>query len=389
MAWELNNSKISTVISDLCDEGFAGLTGAVVTLLNEAMKLDRTRHLQVAPYERSDDRQGYANGYKPKTVKSKHGELQLQIPQVRDSVEDFYPNCLEKGIRSERALKASLAEMYIQGVSTRKVKKITESLCGYEVSSSQVSRVTKELDEQFELWRTRPISKMVYLIFDARYEKVRHGGHVIDNAVLIGYGIDESGKKHVLGVSVSLSEAEVHWRNFFESLVKRGLHGTELIVSDAHSGLKAARRAVFPSIPWQRCQFHLQQNAQSYVPKLSMKKSVAKDIRDIFNAPNLNEAKRLHQLTIDKYRAKAPKLSEWMESNLIEGFNTFQLPEEHWIRLRTSNLAERINKEIKKRTKIVGIFPNCNSCLRLVTAMLVELDEEWSLQKPYLKMTDL
>ena len=389
MAWEVNDNKISTVISDLCDEGFDGITGAVVTLLNEAMKLDRARHLQVAPYERSDDRQGYANGYKPKTVKSKHGELQLQVPQVRDSEEDFYPNCLEKGIRSERALKASLAEMYIQGVSTRKVKKITESLCGYEVSSSQVSRVTKELDEQFKLWRTRPIGKMVYLIFDARYEKVRHGGHVIDNAVLIGYGIDESGKKHVLGVSVSLSEAEVHWRNFFESLVKRGLHGTELIVSDAHSGLKAARRAVFPSIPWQRCQFHLQQNAQSYVPKLSMKKSVAKDIKDIFNAPNLNEAKRLLQLTVDKYRAKAPKLSDWMENNLIEGFNTFQFPEEHWIRLRTSNLAERINKEIKKRTRIVGIFPNCDSCLRLVTAMLVETDEDWSLQKPYLKMIAL
>ena len=389
MAWEVNDNKISTVISDLCDEGFDGITGAVVTLLNEAMKLDRARHLQVAPYERSDDRQGYANGYKPKTVKSKHGELQLQVPQVRDSEEDFYPNCLEKGIRSERALKASLAEMYIQGVSTRKVKKITESLCGYEVSSSQVSRVTKELDEQFKLWRTRPIGKMVYLIFDARYEKVRHGGHVIDNAVLIGYGIDESGKKHVLGVSVSLSEAEVHWRNFFESLVKRGLHGTELIVSDAHSGLKAARRAVCPSIPWQRCQFHLQQNAQSYVPKLSMKKSVAKDIKDIFNAPNLNEAKRLLQLTVDKYRAKAPKLSDWMENNLIEGFNTFQFPEEHWIRLRTSNLAERINKEIKKRTRIVGIFPNCDSCLRLVTAMLVETDEDWSLQKPYLKMTAL
>ena len=356
MAWEVNDNKISTVISDLCDEGFDGITGAVVTLLNEAMKLDRARHLQVAPYERSDDRQGYANGYKPKTVKSKHGELQLQVPQVRDSEEDFYPNCLEKGIRSERALKASLAEMYIQGVSTRKVKKITESLCGYEVSSSQVSRVTKELDEQFKLWRTRPIGKMVYLIFDARYEKVRHGGHVIDNAVLIGYGIDESGKKHVLGVSVSLSEAEVHWRNFFESLVKRGLHGTELIVSDAHSGLKAARRAVFPSIPWQRCQFHLQQNAQSYVPKLSMKKSVAKDIKDIFNAPNLNEAKRLLQLTVDKYRAKAPKLSDWMENNLIEGFNTFQFPEEHWIRLRTSNLAERINKEIKKSMPIRKVY---------------------------------
>jgi putative transposase len=388
MACEANGIKVSDVIEQLCDEGFDGITNAVISLLNEAMKLDRTRHLHAKPYERSDERQGYSNGYKPKTVNSRLGKLALKIPQVRDSDEEFYPSCLEKGLRSERALKTALAEMYIQGVSTRKVKAITEALCGYEVTSSQVSRITKELDEQFEQWRNRPLGKIRHLLVDARYEKVRHAGHVIDNAVLIAYGIDDAGRKRILGVSVSLSEAEVHWRSFFETLVKRGLHGLELIISDAHSGLKAARQAVFPSVPWQRCQFHLQQNAQSYVPKQSMKKEVANDIKSIFTSPNLVEAKRLLQLTIEKYKTRAPRLSEWMEANIIEGFTIFSFPQEHWKKLRTSNLAERINKEIKRRTKIVGIFPNCNSCLRLVTALLVEMDEEWDQGRNYLNMGD-
>ena len=388
MACETDGSKVGGIIEQLCDEGFDGITGAVITLLNEAMKLDRTRHLQALPYERSDDRQGYANGYKPKTVNSKLGKLTLSVPQVRESDEEFYPSCLEKGLRSERALKAALAEMYIQGVSTRKVKAITEALCGYEVSSSQVRRSTKELDGEFEQWRTRPLGKIRYLMVDARYEKVRHGGHVIDNAVLVAHGIDDEGIKRILGVSVSLSESEVHWRSFFESLVKRGLHGIELIISDAHSGLKAARKSVFPSVPWQRCQFHLQQNAQGYVPKQSMKKAVANDIKAMFTAPNLDEAQRLLQLTTEKYREKAPLLSAWMEENIPEGLTIFSFPQEHWKKLRTSNLAERVNKEIKRRTKIVGIFPNCDSCLRLVTALLVEMDEEWALGRAYLKLGD-
>jgi transposase-like protein len=388
MACEANGTKVGEIIEQLCDEGFDGVTGAVITLLNEAMKLDRSRHLQASPYERSEGRQGYSNGYKPKTVNSRLGKLKLSVPQVRDSEEEFYPGCLEKGLRSERALKAALAEMYIQGVSTRKVRAITEALCGYEITSSQVSRITKELDEQFEQWRNRPLGKIRHLIVDARYEKVRHGGHVIDNAVLIAYGIDDEGRKSILGVSVSLSESEMHWRAFFESMIQRGLHGLELIISDAHSGLKAAKQAVFPSVPWQRCQFHLQQNAQSYVPKQNMKKEVANDIRAVLTAPNLNEAQRLLQLTSDKYREQAPKLSEWMEANIPEGFAVFDFPQAHWKKLRTSNLAERVNKEIKRRTKIVGIFPNCNSCLRLVTALLIEMDEEWGQSRGYLNMSD-
>lgn len=388
MAQETDSNKYASILEQIIDDGMGGMTGVIVTLLNEAMKLDRNRHLQASDYERTSERQGYANGYKAKSIASRLGKLELDIPQVRSSEEAFYPACIEKGLRSERALKATIAEMYIQGVSTRRVQAITERLCGYDVSSTQVSRITKELDSQFEKWRQQPIGKICHLYLDARYEKVRYDGKVIDNAVLIAYGIDCQGCKRILGVSVSLSEQEVHWRAFLESLIARGMHGLELVTSDAHAGLKAAKRAVIPSVPWQRCQFHLQQNAQSYVPKKGMKVTVANDIRSIFNAANKPEAERLLKLFVTKYETSAPKLSQWMEDNIPEGLTVFNFPVEHQKKLRTSNLAERTNKEIKRRTKVVGIFPNVESCLRLVTALLIEIDEDWIQGTRYLKDLD-
>lgn len=277
----VNDRGISGLSEVLFERGFEGLGTAVEILINESMRIERERYLNAGLYERTEARNGYANGFKPKQLKTRLGALNLQVPQVRSG--DFYPSFLERGLRSERALKVSLAEMYIQGVSTRKVSAIIEELCGFEVTSTDVSRASTLLDEEFSLWRTRPLGYYRHLIVDARYEKVRQGGSVVDSAVLIAFGIDGAGKRHVLGVSVSLSEAEVHWRAFFESLVSRGLHGLIGITSDAHTGLKAALRAVFPSVPWQRCQFHLQQNAQKYVPKQSMKKEVAEDIRIICN----------------------------------------------------------------------------------------------------------
>jgi transposase-like protein len=351
-------------------------------LLNEAMLIERNRHLQATPYERTGNRVDYANGFKPKQLKAKLGVLNLSVPQVREG--NFYPSFLEKGIRSERALKVALAEMYVQGVSTRKVTKIIENLCGYEVSSDEVSRAAKLLDEELGRWRSRPLGRFIYLFIDARYEKVRHGGCVIDSAVLIAYGIDEKGIRQVLGVSVSLSEAEVHWRKFLEDLVSRGLYGLTLITSDAHAGLKAALKAVFPSIPWQRCQFHLQQNAQAYVPKQSMKKEVAEDIRGVFNASNQEEAKRLLNLLVVKYAKTAPNLSKWLEGNISEGLSIFNIPSEHRRKLRTSNIAERINKEIRRRTRVATLFPNTASCERLVSAILMEISEEWESGKVYL-----
>lgn len=384
MTMRENYTGLTDLAEVLSEKGMDGLGSAVALLINEAMKIERDRHLNAAAYERTESRNGYSNGFKPKQLKTRVGQLELRVPQVRGC--DFYPSFLEKGLRSERALTLSLAEMYIQGVSTRKVSAILEGMCGFEVTSMDVSRASKALDEEFFIWRTRPLTRYVYLLLDARYEKVRQGGSVVDSAVLVGYGIDAQGMRHVLGISVSLSEAEVHWRAFLESLVSRGLHGLECITSDAHSGLKAALRAVFPSVPWQRCQFHLQQNAQAYVPKLSMKKEVAEDIRNIFNTPNREEANRLLKLAVTKYEKTAPQLSQWMESSIPEGLTVFNFRSCHRRRLRTSNMPERVNREIKKRTKIASIFPSAESCERLVTAILIEISEEWESGKKYLSM---
>lgn len=378
------NSTFYDVLKLLTADGFNGLGEAVRRLINEAMRLERQGHLGVGPYERSEDRQGYANGYKPKTVKTRVGELTFAIPQVRDG--GFYPSSLEKGIRSERALKLALAEMYVQGVSTRRVAQITEQLCGFEVTSSQVSRAAQELDAVLEQWRNRPLGAYPYVFLDARYESVRNNGAVVKSAVLVAIGVSESGKRQILGTSVAISEQEAHWRDFIKTLQARGLHGVKLFISDAHEGLKAARNAVFPSVPWQRCQFHLQQNAQAYVPKQELKKKVAADIRNIFNATSDEEAKRLISQLVVKYEKSAPRLAAWAEENLMEGLTVLQFPADHWRRIRTSNVIERVNEEIRRRTRVAGIFPNDASCLRLVSAVLMEISEDWETGKVYLKV---
>lgn len=386
MTVNMNNTGISDLAQIISNQGMEGLGSAFQLLLNQAMLIERDRFVNAMAYERTETRTGFSNGFKPKVLKTRLGALDLSIPQVRSG--DFYPSFLERGIRSERALSVSLAEMYVQGVSTRKVSAIIEELCGFQVSSSEVSRAAKLLDDELTQWRCRPLRLFKYLILDARYEKVRQGGSVVDSAVLVAFGVDDKGIRHVLGVSVSLSEAEIHWRGFLDSLVSRGLHGLLCITSDAHSGLKAAIRAVFPGVPWQRCQFHLQQNAQSYVPKHSMKKEVAEDIRIIFNASTREEADRLLKLAVIKYEKSAPQLSQWMEVNIQEGLNIFNLKNTHRKKLRTSNLAERVNRELKRRTKVVGIFPSPESCERLVTALLVEISEEWGMGNVYLSMEE-
>lgn len=368
----------------LSEQGFAGMREATEKLLNEVAKLERAAWLGAEPYERSEARRGYANGFKAKTVKSRLGPLALAVPQTRAG--GFYPVSLEKGLRSERALKLALAEMYVQGVSTRKMAAVTEQLCGFEVSSTEVSRAAGALDETLEAWRGRPLGRYRYVFLDARYEKVRCGGEVRDAAVLIAIGVNERGRREVLGVSVALSEAEVHWREFLSALAARGLQGIELIVSDAHEGLKAARRAVWPGVAWQRCQFHLQQNAQAYVPRQAMRREVASAIRAIFNAPDEYEARRLLGAFLKRYAKSAPQLVAWAEQALPEGFAAFAFPEAHRRRLRTSNISERVNKEIRRRTRVATLFPNEASCLRLASAVAMEISEEWVTDRVYLEV---
>jgi transposase-like protein len=279
--------------------------------------------------------------------------------------------------------------MYLEGVSTRKVQDITEKLCGLEISSTQVSRLTQELDEQFEQFRNRPIGEISYLIIDAVYLKVRHNGSVIDMAILLGYGINPEGKREILGASASLSEAEVHWREFFQHLQSRGMKGLRLIISDDHAGMKSARRATFPSVPWQRCQFHLAQNAQSYAPKKSMRVEIAEVMREIFNSPTAEMAQEMKRQAIEKYRKRAPEFAKWLEENVDEGLTVYQFPKEHWKKIRTSNGMERVNREIKRRTRVAVLFPNKESALRLVTGVIIEIHEEWVTGNKYLEMSPL
>jgi transposase-like protein len=368
----------------LAEHGFEGMAQAIEILFNEAMKLQRSEALGARPYQRTAERRGHANGFKPKTVNSRLGTLELQVPQTRGV--EFYPSVLERGVRSERALKLAVAEMYVQGVSTRKVAAITQELCGLDISSMQVSRAAALLDEELEAWRNRPLSEVPYLILDARYEKIRHAGSVVPCAVLVAIGITPDGRRSVLGVSVSLSEAEVHWREFLASLQDRGLHGVRYIVSDDHAGLKQARQARFSGVPWQRCQFHLMQNAMHYVPKVSLRAEVARDLQAVLDAGDRAEAERQLGSVVKKYVTAAPKLANWIEANVPEALTVLELPAAHRRKLRTTNMLERINKEIKRRTRVATLFPNEQAALRLVNAVLVEISEEWETNNNYLTM---
>lgn len=373
---------LGDVLELLVEQGFDGLAQALEILLNEAMKIERTQALHAKPYERTSERRGQANGYKPKTLRTRLGQLDLKVPQTRGV--EFYPSALEKGQRSERALTLALAEMYLQGVSTRKVKPILEQLCGTQVTSSQVSRATQKLDEELEKWRNRPLGEGDYLLLDARYEHVRVAGNVVSCALLVAMAVTPNGQRTLVGASVGLSEAEVYWRDFLASLQARGLHGVKLVISDDHSGLKAALKQRFTGVPWQRCQFHLSQNLLDHLPPSVSQPEASAELKAIFNASNRAEADRLLEIMAQKYRPRAPQLAAWLESDVPEGLTVFIAPLNHRRKLRTNNCLERLNRELKRRTRVASLFPNEASLLRLATALLMETDEEWQTEKRYL-----
>jgi putative transposase len=377
----MTHQRNYTFAEDLAEKGLEAIPEMMRVLINQAMQVERSKYLQANEYERTQDRKGHANGYKPKTVRTRMGEITFAVPQVREG--GFYPSALEKGLRSDRALTITLAEMYVQGVSTRRVKVITEQLCGIEISAMQVSRATAQLDELLQEWRESPFGEITYLYVDARYEKVREDGQVRDAAVLVVSGITPTGERQILGVSVSLTEHEMHWKAYLKAFKDRGLNGVKLVISDDHESLGAARRAVFGSIPWQRCQFHLQQNAGAYLPKQHMRLVVAADIRSVFNAPDRKTAEEYLQAAIQKYAVSAPRLSAWLEDSLSERFSLFDFPLEHRRTVRTTNSLERINKEIRRQMGAVGVFPNEASCLRPDSTLLMETSEEWQIRKRY------
>jgi len=333
----INNFLQDTLINDK-----TALANILTTVFNEAMKAEREKALNATHYEHSSQRQGYANGFKDKNLKTRVGDLKLNVPQTRNLDGGFYPSVLTKGMRSEKSLMLTISEMYLKGVSTRKVNGILKKMGLKKISSTTVSNFTKQLDEEFSIWRDRELGRFVYVQFDALYEKARIDNRVESNAVLVAYGVDYSGVRRVLGISSKVSEAEVHWREFFKSLQKRGLYGLKMITSDAHLGLQAAINTCFTNVPWQRCNFHLQQNASAFVKSKSQKKEVADDIRTIFNDPNKDEALRYLKQFTQKYQDKLPKLTEWANEALVEGLTFFDMPKEHWKRRRmfTSNYRE-------------------------------------------------
>ena len=385
---ERQDTTIEALLEYLIEHGPNDMATVFARAFELAMQIERERFLGAGRYERTAGRQGYANGYKPKRIDTPAGTVSVQVPKTADhDGQPFYPQSLERGRRSVRAVMLAVAEMYIKGVSTRDAEAVMREFGIESLSSTQVSRAAKLLDDELAAWRNRPLGEIKYLILDARYEKMRHGGIIRDAAVLSAVGIGPDERRRVLGVSIALSEAEVHWRAFLESLQARGLRGVEYIVSDDHAGLRAARRAVFGAATWQRCQFHLAQNAIHHAPNLAIRKRIGAELREIWNASNLVKAETALAELVADYRDAAPNLAAWLEENVPEGLAVFSLPTHHRRRMRTSNPMERsVQQELKRRTVKVRVFPNHAALERLVSAVLVEIDDKWAADnKGYIK----
>ncbi len=380
------DNALEALMEQLIENGSEEMASVFAGLFNLAMRIERERFLGAGHYERNPERRGYANGTRPKKLDTPAGTVTLQVPKTADHDEPFYPQALERGRRSCRAVMLAVAEMYVKGVSNRDAEAVMSKFGLESLSSSQVSRAAKLLDAELEAWRNRPLGEIRYLVLDARYEKVREVGVVRDAAVLSAVGIGPDQRRRVLGVSCAVSEAEVHWRGFLESLVARGMRGVAFIVSDDHPGLGAARKAVLGGASWQRCQFHLAQNAIHHAPSLAIRKRIGKELRRVWDAADLKAAEAELERLAESYRDKAAKLALWLEDAIPEGLAVFSLPERHQKRMRTSNPMERsIQQEIKRRTVKVRVFPNEASLERLVTAILVEIDEKWATtDKPYI-----
>ncbi len=357
----------------------------VEAFMQEYLEQEMAVHLGALPYERTEDRRGHRNGTKPRQLNTRVGKLNLSVPQTREG--SFSTELFERYQRSEKAMIACLQQMVIQGVSTRKVTKITQSMCGLDFSKSQVSAICQRLDGEIQAWLNRSLDEAYpYIIVDARYEKIRRDHMIESNAVLIAKGVGMSGKRELLGVHVCSTENETTWSDFFESLIQRGLSGVVLVISDAHSGLVKAVEKHFPGTQWQRCQVHFKKNLMDKVRNRD--KAWLKDrLNDIFMATDkLTAVDRLRQLVGD-LAEKYPAVADLLESDCEDALACLNFPAQHRRRIRTTNSLERFNQEIKRRTRIIRIFPNHASALRLIGALCMEQSEEWLTGKQYLDMT--
>ena len=361
----------------------------VEKVVQQLLEAEMTEHIGAAPYERSATRTGHRNGYKPRALRTRVGTLNLLVPQDREGT--FSTRLFSRYQRNEKALCLALMEMYVEGVSTRKVKEVTEALCGTSFSKSLVSSLAGSLDSELEAWRDRRLEAKAYpyLFVDARYEKVRIGGRVVSQGVLIASGVRDDGFREILAVEVADTESEATYQELFRSLKRRGLSGVQLVVSDDHGGLKAAIARHFQGASHQRCQVHYARNLLGMVGH-ARRKELASDLRAIFAAPDRKQALTIAASVAEKWRKKGnEKVAEHLEEHIEECLSCLAFPEPHRRRIRTTNGLERLSQEIKRRSRVVRIFPNERSCQRLVTALAVEQSEEWITGRRYLDMGEL
>ncbi|RWN91758.1 IS256 family transposase, partial [Mesorhizobium sp.] len=352
-----------------------GFRKVLQTVVQEALEAEMTEAIGAEKGERTTERVGYRSGYYERKLVTRVGVLELRVPQ--DRAGRFSTELFERYQRSEKALVSALVEMYVQGVSTRKVKAITEELCGHSFSASTVSQATARLDEALKAFYERRLAEPYpYLILDARYERAREAGVIASQAVLVAIGVDWEGRRQVLGVELANRESHSSWRAFVAGLKQRGLAGVEFVVSDDHQGLRAAIREVLPEAVWQRCYVHFLRNALDYVPR-KVDDDCLMELRWFYDRRDLAEVKRDLAQWIAKWQAKYPKLVDWVETNIEETLSFYRLPLPHHKHMKSTNMLERLNQEIKRRTLVVRIFPNPQSCLRLVRALAVEIHENW------------
>lgn len=360
------------------------LRGLIQQVVQQVLEAEMDEAVGAQKSERTPDRLGYRSGYYSRTLMTRVGKLELRVPQDRQG--RFRTDVFERYQRSEKALVGALAEMYVQGVSTRKVKAITEELCGHEFSASTISRINQSLDEELEKFAGRQLEEEYpYLILDARYEKVRDEGVIRSQAVLVAIGINWRGRRCVLAAELANRESQSSWKQFLEGLRKRGLNGVLFVASDDHVGLRKAIREVVPEAAWQRCYVHFLRNALDYLPRKADDDCLM-ELRWIYDRRNLEEARRDLTAWLAKWGTRYPKLCAWVEENIEETLTFYRLPGQHHKHMKSTNLLERLNEELKRRTLVVRIFPNGASCLRLIRALAVEMHENWIEATRYLNM---
>jgi len=362
-----------------------GLKGLFRGVLQEVLEAEMTEAIGASKSERTEGRLGYRCGYYTRGLVTRLGKIELRVPQDRQG--RFSTELFERYQRSDKALLAALAEMYVQGVSTRKVKAITEELVGHSFSASSISAIVKKLDDELSRFARRRLSEpFPYLILDARYEKVRMDHVIQSQAVLIAVGIDWEGRRQILGVELSNRESRSSWRDFLIGLKERSLHGVEFVVSDDHDGLKKAIRECLPEAAWQRCYVHFLRNAIDHLPR-KRDDDCLKELGWLYERRNVKEARADLRAWIARWQSRYAKLVAWVEENIEESLTYFSLPQAHHKNMKSTNMLERFNEEIKRRTRVVRIFPNEASCLRLIRALAAEQHETWQEDNRYINMT--